>query len=278
MAMITTKRTRIIRSGFTVRTSFAGSRASGAALSVLLVLTASTACSSDEQQSQNPGSDSSTGPEASAPRTSAGNGGSPSTSDGDSTGAPSSGDSTGVSSSGDSTGSTATDSSEPAGAGDFSERGVCGQRGRSTVMAASFEGFEEFYIIGDRGLGEDVCVVRFDVTRTGDGQPGCADLDGQPCSWTHEVTLSNPTVELDMDGVCANSTVGLDESGIAGLVGSVASYGFVSEYAGHNSVLLKYMQASDSWVPFGNATWDEETGAFRFDNRTGQCLYEPAPN
>lgn len=280
MAMITTKRTRIIRSGFTVRTSFAGSRASGAALSVLLVLTASTACSSDEQQSQNPGSDSSTGPEASAPETSTGTGGSPSTSDGDSTGAPSSGDSTGAPSSGsDSSGATATDDSTgPAGAGDFSERGVCGQRGRSTVMAASFEGFEEFYIIGDRGLGEDVCVVRFDVTRTGDGQPGCADLDGQPCSWTHEVTLSNPTVELDMDGVCANSTVGLDESGIAGLVGSVASYGFVSEYAGHNSVLLKYMPASDSWVPFGNATWDEETGAFRFDNRTGQCLYEPAPN
>src|SRR5690606_18389025 len=143
---------------------------------------------SDEQQPQNPGSGSSAGPGGSAAETSAGNGGSPSTSGGDNTGAPSSDDSTGSPSSDDSTGAPSTDSG-PAGAGDFSERGVCGQRGRSTVMAASFEGFEELYIIGDRGLGEDVCVVRFDVTRTGDGQPGRAELDGQPRSGTHEVAL-----------------------------------------------------------------------------------------
>jgi hypothetical protein len=222
------------------------------------LLAVPTACSSEEAEQQSAGSGgSSAGATGGAGGGSSGSGGAPSS--GGSGGTPSTGGSGGL-----------------AGAVGFSERGVCGQRGESTVLGASFAGFEEFYIIGDRGLGDDVCVVRFDVTRTGDGQAGCADLEGNPCSWTHEVTLSNPTVVLDMDGVCANSTVALDESRIAELDGTVASYGFVSEYAGHNSVLLKYDEPSDSWIPFGNATWDDETGAFRFDNRTGQCQYAPA--
>jgi hypothetical protein len=159
-------------------------------------------------------------------------------------------------------------------AGDASSQvGVCGQRGESTVSATAFEGFEEFYLISEEGFGDDICIVRFDVARAGDGPAGCVDGDGAPCEWSHLVQLSNPTVVTDEGGVCASSQLALDEARIAEIDGSEVAYGFVSEYAGHNSVLLKQDPNSETWDPYGNATWDEETDAFRFDRRDGFCNY-----
>ena len=49
-------------------------------------------------------------------------------------------------------------------------------------------------MIGDAGLGIDICGVRFDVKRRG----GAGRLRGpdeqRRCSWTHTVEYSNPTV------------------------------------------------------------------------------------
>lgn len=161
--------------------------------------------------------------------------------------------------------------------GAATEVGVCGQRGEATIGTDTFEGFEEFYIIGEGGFGEDICVVRFDVTRAGDAPDGCADTEGMPCMWTHMVEYSNPSVELDEGGVCANSDLGFDDEKMAELDGSRAAYGFVSEYQGHNSVVLKYDSDLDMYVPFGNATFDEENGVFRFDRRDGFCNFAAPP-
>jgi hypothetical protein len=156
----------------------------------------------------------------------------------------------------------------------FTEVGVCGQRGEATVNASSFTGFEEFYIIGERGFGEDICVVRFDVMRVGEAPEGCddptADVD---CLWTHLVEFSNPSVVLDTDGVCADSQLGLGPDAIAEIEGSQAAYGFVSEFAGHNSVLMKYDEELAAWDAYGNGTWDEDAESFRFDRRDGTCEY-----
>jgi hypothetical protein len=160
------------------------------------------------------------------------------------------------------------------GAGTFSQVGVCGQRGQGTVDGATFEGFEEFYLIGDEGFGEDICVVRFDVTRVGAAPLGCDDAAaGNKCLWTHLVEYGNAKVVTDTDGVCENSELGLDTAAIAAITGSQVAYGFVSEYAGHNSVLMKYDEEAASWEAYGNATWDEPAAAFRFDRRDGFCGY-----
>jgi hypothetical protein len=157
---------------------------------------------------------------------------------------------------------------------EFSEVGVCGQRGEGTVSETEFSGFEELYIIGEEGFGDDVCVVRFDVKRVAAAPEGCDDPAGDvDCLWTHTVQLSNPMMVTDEGGACAKSDLGLTAAKIAELDGSRASYGFVSEFAGHNSVLMEYDEASRKWDAGANATWDETTGAFRFDSRDGICNY-----
>jgi hypothetical protein len=161
---------------------------------------------------------------------------------------------------------------------EYAEVGVCGLRGMGTVSESEFSGYQELYIISEEGFGEDICVVRFDVKRVGAAPDGCDDPAGDvDCLWTHMVELSNPMMMTDEGGVCADSELGLDAAAIAKLVGSRFSYGFVSEFAGHNSVLMKYDDASGKWDADGNANWNAETGAFRFDRRDGFCNYGKKP-
>lgn len=165
-----------------------------------------------------------------------------------------------------------------AGGTGFTESGICGQRGLSTLGPTSFEGYEEFYIIGEGGLGQDICVVRYDVTRVGEAPPGCVDSEDAPCLWTHLVELSNPSVELDVGGVCENSTLGFDAEKIASLVGSQAAYGYVTEQMSHNTgEAMRHNPDSGVWGPFGGATYDEETGIFRFNRSDGFCEFTSAP-
>jgi hypothetical protein len=155
-----------------------------------------------------------------------------------------------------------------AGTTGFAEVGVCGHRGESTVSDSEFEGFEEYFLIGEEGFGDDICIVRFDVTRVGEAPAGCTD-----CVWSHLVELGNPTTELDENGVCAKSELAFDAERIAELDGSQIAYGFVREFAGHNSVVLSYDDALGSWEPFGNATYDAAIERLKFERRNGNCGY-----
>ncbi len=155
-----------------------------------------------------------------------------------------------------------------AGTSGFAEVGVCGHRGQSTVALTEFEGYEEYFLIGEEGFGEDICVVRFDVTRVGDAPAGCPD-----CLWSHLVELDNPSTELDTDGVCARSELAFDMARIAELDGSRIAYGFVPEFAGHVSVLMKYDDALGAWDAFGSASYDGAALTLKFERRNGICGY-----
>lgn len=149
----------------------------------------------------------------------------------------------------------------------FADSGVCGVRGEGPVSESAFSGFEEFYLIGENGFGTDICVVRFDVARVGEAPGGCDE-----CAWTHQVEYGNPQIVTDVNGVCASSELGMDSARIDEIEGSQAYYGFVFEYSGHVSVLMKYDEATSTWGPNGTASWSEETG-LRFDRRDGYCGY-----
>lgn len=187
----------------------------------------------------------------------------------------SSSSSTGGGGSGSTTTSSATTGGGSAGDSGFANLGVCGVRSEGTVTEDSFESYEEHYLLGDEGLGEEVCVVRFDVTRVGEGPGGCDEFAGQQqsCLWTHLVAYSNPQILVDEDSACENSELGMDAEAIAAIDGPEIAYGYVFEYQGHNSVLMTYDDASEVWSPLVSAGWNEETGAFQFDSRDGFCGY-----
>ena len=157
----------------------------------------------------------------------------------------------------------------------FAELGVCGVRSQGTVTEDSFETYEEHYLLGDEGLGSEVCVVRFDVRRVDDGPGGCDEFAGQQqsCLWTHLVELSNPQVLIDEDSACENSELAMTAEAIAEIDGEQRAYGYVFEYQGHNSVLMGYEDATDTWAPLVTAGWNEDTGEFQFDRRDGFCGY-----
>ena len=146
--------------------------------------------------------------------------------------------------------------------------GVCAHRSEGTVTADDFTSFEEYYLIGEEGFGDDICVVRFDVTRVGPAPEGCTD-----CLWTHTVEIGMASVEVDENGVCASSELGMDADAIAELEGSQVSYGFVPEADGHASIVVTYNESTETWESYTNGTWNETSGFFRFDRRNGFCSY-----
>ena len=180
--------------------------------------------------------------------------------------------------SGGGTSSTTSGSNSAGGSGGdaaFPNLGVCGVRSQGTVTEDSFETYEEHYLLGDEGLGEEVCVVRFDVKRVGDGPGGCDEFAGQQqsCLWTHLVELENPQILVDEDSACENSELAMTAAAIAEIDGEQRAYGYVFEYQGHNSVLMGYDDATETWGPLVNAGWNEDTGEFQFDRRDGFCGY-----
>jgi len=109
-----------------------------------------------------------------------------------------------------------TSSGGTGGGGAFINAGVCGERGMATATTTAYDGTAEFYIIGEAGLGVDVCVVRYDVKRKSAAPAGCADpTTGTACSWSHTVTFSNPTVVTNEGGACdaSDSVPALDAAG-----------------------------------------------------------------
>ena len=157
------------------------------------------------------------------------------------------------------------------GSSTYANVGVCGQRGKATADAASFDGYEERFIIGEQGFGSDLCVVHFDLKRVGDAPAGCT-----VCSWTHLLEYSNPSVVTDTGGVCAASDLALDTAAIAKIAGSRIAIGFAKQLGGaHGSARMRYNDATQTWDVAGNATWNETTKAFNYDYRDGLCNYGP---
>lgn len=157
--------------------------------------------------------------------------------------------------------------------GAFLNAGACGERGMATANATNYDGTAEFYIIGEAGLGSDVCVVRYDVKRTGAAPAGCVDpTTSAACSWSHLVAFTNPTIVTNQGGACdaSDSQPPLDSAGRARINGMTVGRGF-SRVAGHGDSLMKY--EGTTWTVVGRASWDEASSSIGYDIRTGNCNY-----
>jgi hypothetical protein len=258
-----------------------------AALSLILSATSSIACSdsgSDGGGEETGGTGGSSTGGTSTGGTSTGGTSTGGSSTGGSAMGGSSGASTGGSATGGSggsgTGGTETGGTGGSGGGGFTKRGICGQKGEGTVTATTYEGTESWYMVSqenvEEGLLDDyICEIRFESERIGEAAANCADLDGMPCVWTHKVRVGNPTVVTNVDGACEKNELVWNAAWIATQDGVESSYGYVSEYEGHNSVLMKASGSagSETWAVLGLASWEETTGEFSFDNRFGNCRY-----
>jgi hypothetical protein len=155
----------------------------------------------------------------------------------------------------------------------FINAGACGERGMATASAAGYDGTAEFYIIGEAGLGSDVCVISFDVKRSAAAPAGCVDpTTSAACSWAHTVTFSNPMVVTNIGGACdaSDSQPQLDAAGRAQIAATTVARGF-SKVAAHGDSLMKY--DGTKWTVVGRARWDEASSQFGYDIRTGNCNY-----
>jgi hypothetical protein len=220
---------------------------------VLLLSVTSIGCS-DDSSATKPGASGSDSGAASGSAGTAASGGKPATSGG--------GQSTGT---GGGAGSATT----------FVNTGTCGERGKANATATAYDGTAELYIVGEGGLGMDVCTIRYDVARVGAGQDGCKDpLSGAACAWSHLVEYSNPTVVLNLDGACdaSDGVPPLDAAGRAELDGMRISRGF-SAAAGHGDSLMKYDDALQKWIAVGRVSWSEASGNLEYDISSGFCNY-----
>lgn len=204
---------------------------------------------SDDKSPADSGSGGSTGGSATggAGKSSSGGGGTPATSGGNATSAGTAGTTQGT----------------------FANEAACGERGMATVTESDYDGTAEFYIIGEAGLGVDVCTIRYDVKRVDAASADCSD-----CKWTHLVEYSNPEVVLNTDGACdaSDSIPQLDSDGRAELDGMRLSRGF-SQAAGHGDQLMKHDEAMDQWIAVGRASFDDASNMLGYDINTGQCNY-----
>ena len=155
--------------------------------------------------------------------------------------------------------------------GGFVNAGQCGERGTAMVNATTYDGFTEFFIVGEAGLGSDVCTVRFTAKKVANGTPaaGCPD-----CNWAHLVELTNGTVMVNENGACdANDAVpAINAAGRAALNGNRSSRGF-SLTSGHGDALLKYSDTMQMWIGVGRANWDQGASALSYNISNGNCMF-----
>ena len=178
-------------------------------------------------------------------------------------------------------GASGTEGGESGGSGGtdpigFSNTGLCAFAGSGVWQDGSYSGTHDLILVGDQGVGEDLCVVRFDANTVSDPEVACTVISSGTqldCLFGTVVELSNPTTITDVDGVCANSERALDEDEIAAWVGEQFGMGFAPESTGHGNILVRFDESTMTWTEWASATFDSDTGDLEYRQSDGVCEY-----
>jgi hypothetical protein len=177
---------------------------------------------------------------------------------------------------------TSSGGSGGGGSGGWTKTGSCRQGGKAVAMGPMYAGTEDFWILSEEALDNGiiapdpenlVCLIRFDVARSGEGAPGCVDLDGMACEWSQEVEFTSPETIIDINGACATNEARWDSAWQAMIDGSRASYGYVDMYEGHSSVVMRQTAVGSGWQVLGTGFWDMMTGDLSYEAVLGDCQY-----
>ena len=143
-------------------------------------------------------------------------------------------------------------------------QGLLGRVGTGTVLVGSYEGSEDLFFTRDHGQGEDICRIRYSLTSIA-LRDDCDD-----CVWAFDLQLGPAELVAEADPGCL-ATVGVDGSTLAGLEGTVVSYGYNPDYVGHIRVL--YVEQGGEWGSVGHAEWESSSGAFSYEWEDGYYPY-----
>jgi hypothetical protein len=139
--------------------------------------------------------------------------------------------------------------------GSFPMGAACGEQGEATASACAYEGHEDLIVIGDDGLGDPVCQIRFTVKRVGNAPAGCRYMNHDTamqtnCGWTQTVEYSNPVIMVNVNNACANSGFALSSAKIDQMDGCRVAIGYAPNCGDHDSACrMKYRVSQGGWDP-----------------------------
>ena len=142
--------------------------------------------------------------------------------------------------------------------------GLMGRIGTATVDGPDYTGSEDLYLVAQKGAGDDVCRVRYDLGSTA-VRNDCAD-----CDWAFDLVASNAAVVAWEHPDCG-TLLGIGSDDVSVLDGTAISYGYIDEYFGHASVITGY--TNGTWAVLGFASYDPVSGAFSYDLEDGYVEY-----
>jgi hypothetical protein len=143
--------------------------------------------------------------------------------------------------------------------------GLFGRSGTATAGPGAYTGSEDLYLVAEKGAGDDVCRVRYDLTTTA-VREDCAD-----CDWAHDLERANATA-LAWEHADCGTLLGIGSDDVSVLDGTAVSYGYIDEYFGHASVLSEYT-ANLIWEVVGFASYDASGGTLVYDLEDGFIGY-----
>ena len=123
------------------------------------------------------------------------------------------------------------------------------------TVDGTYVGTEDVLFTADKGYGEVLCHVTYDLNST-------SDRDDCPyCDWAYDLVSSNATILVDQ-GHC-QGVLGVDESNIETLNDQVRSYGYNADYVGHAQVLM--FHDGKRWTSGSFATFDDVDKTFSYE-------------
>jgi hypothetical protein len=139
--------------------------------------------------------------------------------------------------------------------GTFPMAAACAEDGQATASACAYEGYEDLLVIGDAGLGDPVCQIRFTVKRVGNAPAGCKYTNHDTgmetsCAWTQTLEYSNPVMMVNTNNACANSGFALNAAKIEAINGCRVAIGYAPNCGDHdNACRMKYRVSLGGWDP-----------------------------